>query len=57
MQKNNHNLDRKDLYVLEAYANDAPVMERWRPKAKRFSFYPILKDQVILLVTVVKKMR
>lgn len=30
------------LYVSEAYANDAPVMKRWRPKAKGAA-YPILK--------------
>lgn len=40
--EHNLNLNRDDLYVYEAYANDAPVMKRWRPKAKG-SAYPILK--------------
>ena len=52
--ENNHNLDRKDLYVLEAYANDAPVMKRWRPKAKG-SAYPILKRSSHIGVTVAER--
>ncbi|WP_100065941.1 50S ribosomal protein L22 [Miniphocaeibacter massiliensis] len=40
--EHNFNLDRDLLYVSEAYANDAPVMKRWRPKAKGMA-YPILK--------------
>lgn len=40
--ENNNNFDRELLYVSEAYANEAPVMKRWRPKAKG-SAYPILK--------------
>ena len=52
--ENNHNLDRKDLYVLEAYANDAPVMKRWRPKGKG-SAYPILKRSSHIGVTVAER--
>lgn len=40
--EHNFSLDRDKLIVSEAYANDAPVMKRWRPKAKG-SAYPILK--------------
>lgn len=40
--ENNFGLDRDLLYVEHAYANDAPVMKRWRPKA-RGSANPILK--------------
>ena len=40
--ENNFGLDRDLLYVENAYANSAPVMKRWRPKA-RGSANPILK--------------
>lgn len=40
--ENNNNLSRENLYVKKAYANDAPTMKRWRPKAKGAA-YPILK--------------
>ena len=40
--EHNFNLDRDELIVAHAYANQAPVMKRWRPKAKG-SAYPILK--------------
>ncbi|CAC9934283.1 ribosomal protein L22 [Aedoeadaptatus nemausensis] len=40
--ENNLNLDRADLIVKEAYANDGPTMKRYRPKAKGMA-YPILK--------------
>ena len=40
--ENNLSLDRENLYVYEAYANDGPHMKRWRPKAKGMA-YPILK--------------
>ena len=40
--ENNLNLDRDNLYVSEAYANDGPHMKRWRPKARGMA-YPILK--------------
>jgi large subunit ribosomal protein L22 len=40
--ENNLNLDRDNLYVSEAYANDGPTMKRYRPKAKGMA-YPILK--------------
>lgn len=40
--EHNFNMDRDMLIISEAYANDAPVMKRFRPKAKG-SAYPILK--------------
>ncbi|MGN9164874.1 50S ribosomal protein L22 [Tissierellaceae bacterium HCP3S3_D8] len=40
--ENNFSLDRENLYVSEAYANDGPHMKRWRPKAKGMA-YPIIK--------------
>lgn len=40
--ENNLNLDRENLFVKEAYANDGPQMKRYRPKAKGMA-YPIIK--------------
>lgn len=40
--ENNLNLDRDNLFVSEAFANDGPHMKRWRPKARGMA-YPILK--------------
>ncbi len=40
--ENNFDLDRDNLYVKEAYANDGPTMKRWRPRAQGRA-YPILK--------------
>lgn len=32
--ENNLHLDRDNLYVKEAYANDGPTMKRYRPRAQ-----------------------
>lgn len=40
--ENNFDLDRDNLYVKEAYANDGPTMKRWRPRFQGRA-YPILK--------------
>ena len=40
--EHNFGLNREDLFVSQEYANNAPVMKRWRPKAKGMA-YPILK--------------
>lgn len=40
--EHNFGLNREDLFVSQAYANNAPVMKRWRPKAKGMA-YLILK--------------
>ncbi len=52
--ENNFGLDRDKLIVLKAYANDAPRMKRYRPKAKG-SAYPILKRLSHLGVVVAEK--
>ncbi len=40
--ENNFNLDRDNLIVSEAYANEGPRMKRFRPKARGMA-YPIIK--------------
>ena len=40
--ENNNGLSRENLIVKKAFANDAPTMKRWHPKAKGAA-YPILK--------------
>lgn len=40
--ENNLSIDRENLVVSKAWANDAPTMKRWHPKAKGAA-YPILK--------------
>jgi large subunit ribosomal protein L22 len=40
--ENNFNMDRDNLYVDNAYANDGPHMKRFRPKARGMA-YPIIK--------------
>ena len=51
--ENNQNLDRANLYVAEAYANQGPTLKRFRPKSrgsatqilKRTSHLTIILDQ------------
>lgn len=31
---NNNDLSEDDLYVAECYANEGPIMKRWRPRAR-----------------------
>ena len=52
--ENNLSLDRADLYVKEAYANDGPTMKRFRPKAKGMA-YPILKRSSHIGVVVAER--
>jgi large subunit ribosomal protein L22 len=47
-------VDRENLYVAEAYANDGPTLKRWRPRAKGMA-YPILKRSSHIGVTVKEK--
>ena len=49
--ENNLGLDRENLVVDHAWANDGPTMKRWRPKAKGAA-YPILKRTSHIGVTV-----
>ena len=52
--ENNLNLDRDNLYVKEAYANDGPTMKRFHPKAKGMA-YPILKRSSHIGVVVAER--
>ena len=52
--ENNLNLDRGDLYVKKAYANEGPTMKRFRPKAKGMA-YPILKRSSHIGVVVAER--
>lgn len=36
--ENNHDLDRENLYISEAYANEGPTLKRWRPRAQGRAF-------------------
>lgn len=36
--ENNHDMDRENLYVAEAYANQGPTLKRWRPRAQGRAF-------------------
>ena len=47
-------MDRDNLYVSDAYANDGPHMKRWRPKARGMA-YPILKRTSHIGVVVERK--
>ncbi|AFS79261.1 50S ribosomal protein L22 [Gottschalkia acidurici 9a] len=40
--ENNLDLDRENLYVLQAYANQGPTLKRWRPRSQGRA-YSILK--------------
>ncbi|KXO15962.1 50S ribosomal protein L22 [Peptoniphilus sp. GNH] len=52
--ENNLNLDRANLYVKKAFANDGPTMKRFRPKAKGMA-YPILKRSSHIGVVVAER--
>lgn len=52
--ENNFNMDRDNLYVSEAYANDGPRLKRWRPKAHGMA-YPIIKRTSHIGVVVEEK--
>ena len=40
--ENNFDMDRENLYVSEAYANQGPTLKRWRPRSQGRA-YKILK--------------
>ena len=54
--ENNFNMDRDNLYVKEAYANDGPQMKRWRPRARGMA-YPIIKRTSHIGIVVKKESR
>lgn len=52
--ENNLGLDKDNLYVSEAYANDGPMMKRWRPRSQGRA-YAILKRSSHIGVVVKEK--
>ncbi|MDO5037286.1 MAG: 50S ribosomal protein L22 [Tissierellia bacterium] len=52
--ENNLNLDRDQLYVKEAYANEGPTMKRYRPRAQGMAA-PIMKRSSHIGVVVAEK--
>ncbi|WP_026895040.1 50S ribosomal protein L22 [Clostridiisalibacter paucivorans] len=36
--ENNFSMDRDNLYVAQVYANQGPVLKRWRPRAQGRAF-------------------
>ncbi|WP_429082844.1 50S ribosomal protein L22 [Brassicibacter mesophilus] len=40
--ENNFDMDRENLYISEAYANQGPTLKRWRPRSQGRA-YKILK--------------
>lgn len=52
--ENNLSLDREELFVKKAWANDGPTMKRWHPKAKGAA-YPILKRTSHIGVVIAEK--
>lgn len=52
--KHNLGLKKKDLYVSECYANEAPVLKRFRPRAQGRAA-KILKPTVHITVKVAEK--
>ncbi len=52
--ENNLSLDRQELVVTKAWANDGPTMKRWHPKAKGAA-YPILKRTSHIGVVIAEK--
>jgi large subunit ribosomal protein L22 len=52
--EHNYNLDADKLYVKEVYANDAPTMKRYQPRAKGMA-YPILKRSSHITVVVAER--
>lgn len=52
--ENNLNLDRDELYVKEAYANEGPTMKRYRPRAQGMAT-PIMKRSSHIGVVVAER--
>lgn len=53
--ENNLGLDRDDLYVKQAWANDAPKNEEISPQRQRVTAYPILKRMSHIGVVVAER--
>ena len=52
--ENNFSLDREDLIVKEAFANEGPTLKRFRPRAKG-SASPINKRTSHITIVVAEK--
>jgi len=48
--ENNHNLDKKKLYVAEVYATQGPTLKRIRPRAQGRAFRIMKKTSHVTLV-------
>ena len=48
--ENNHNLDKKKLYVAECYATQGPTLKRIRPRAQGRAFKIMKKTSHVTLV-------
>ena len=48
--ENNFNLDRDNLYVSEAYANEGPTLKRWRPRSQGRAFSILKRSSHIGIV-------
>jgi large subunit ribosomal protein L22 len=49
--ENNHNLSAEDLVVLDAVADEGPMIKRWRPRAQGRAF-PIHKGMTHITIVV-----
>ena len=49
--ENNHNLSAQDLIVLDAVADEGPMIKRWRPRAQGRAF-PIHKAMTHITIVV-----
>lgn len=52
--ENNNEMNRENLYISEAYANQGPTLKRWRPRSQGRAFQ-ILKRTSHVGVVVVEK--
>ena len=48
--ENNHNMDKKKLYVAECYATQGPTLKRIRPRAQGRAFKILKKTSHVTLV-------
>ncbi len=49
--ENNHDMNRKALYISEAYVDQGPTLKRWHPR-QRGQAFPILKRTSHITVVV-----
>lgn len=51
--ENNFDMDKENLYISEAYANQGPTLKRWRPRAQGRAF--IIRKRTSHVGVVVKE--